>query len=396
MSTPVGLAPIQTRKPHLLDRMKYSLGHVVLEINFDLLKFIMAWFQRMKIDVAKLIAMVESMPCLWDPTCPDYMQKNKRMDCWGTICAELFPQWHEADAALQHKIELDVRKRWRSVKDRFHKIRNEGMKSGSSPKKPNFIYYDELSFLCTSRKTRETSGNVAVQTPVDDEEGQESLLQPHQEGPSANIDQFSSEHEGDIESGTVQDKSPPRPTIITSGPTKYIKPKNKKKNTKNIQLEEDVICNETLKLLNTSAKEDDIDHFGISIAGRIRKIKDEKKKNTCMTAICGMLTCYEEEGSFPSSGAIISKIEQFFDDVKNPPAQKNTATIAHNPIYIQKPYSLNTNTYNQNVPQQYLHPGIQTQKPQSSQINIQPPLNVNLHSQQPPQGYFSRQLFSEP
>ncbi|KAM4034445.1 uncharacterized protein ACNLHF_021072 [Anomaloglossus baeobatrachus] len=235
-------------------------------INFDLLKFIMAWFQRMKIDVAKLIAMVESMPCLWDPTCPDYMQKNKRMDCWGTICAELFPQWHEADAALQHKIELDVRKRWRSVKDRFHKIRNEGMKSGSSPKKPNFIYYDELSFLCTSRKTRETSGNVAVQTPVDDEEGQESLLQPHQEGPSANIDQFSSEHEGDIESGTVQDKSPPIPTIITSGPTKYIKPNNKKKNTKNIQLEEDVICNETLKLLNTSAKEDDIDHFGISIA----------------------------------------------------------------------------------------------------------------------------------
>ncbi|KAM4045366.1 uncharacterized protein ACNLHF_009192 [Anomaloglossus baeobatrachus] len=227
----------------------------------------MAWFQRMKIDVAKLIAMVESMPCLWDPTCPDYMQKNKRMDCWGTICAELFPQWHEADAALQHKIELDVRKRWRSVKDRFHKIRNEGMKSGSSPKKPNFIYYDELSFLCTSRKTRETSGNVAAQTPVDDEEGQESLHQPHQEGPSANIDQFSSEHEGDLESGTVQDKSPPRPTIITSSPTKYIKPKNKKKTTKNIQLEEDVICKETLKLLNTSAKEDDIDHFGISIAG---------------------------------------------------------------------------------------------------------------------------------
>ncbi|KAM4050698.1 uncharacterized protein ACNLHF_018181 [Anomaloglossus baeobatrachus] len=173
--------------------------------------------------------MVESMPCLWDPTCPDYMQKTKRMDCWGTICAELFPQWHEADAALQHRIELDVRKRWRSVKDRFHKLRNEGMKSGSSPKKSNFIYYDELSFLCTSRKTRETSGNVATETPVDDEEGQVSLHQQHQDGPSGSIDHNSSENEGEIEIVSVPEKSPPRSTRISSGPSKYIKPKNKKK-----------------------------------------------------------------------------------------------------------------------------------------------------------------------
>ncbi|KAM4050131.1 uncharacterized protein ACNLHF_013666 [Anomaloglossus baeobatrachus] len=250
-------------------------------------------------------------------------------------------------------------------------------------------------FLCTSRKTRETSGNVAAETPVDDEEGQESLHQQHQDGPSGSIDHISSENEGEIEIGSVPEKTPPRTTPITSGPSKYIKPKNKKNPTKNIQLEEDVICNETLKLLNTTAQEDDIDHFGISIAGRIRKIKDVKKKNTCMTAICGMLTCYEEEGSFPSSGSIISKIEQIFEDVKNPPTQKNTATMAPNQIYIPKPYSVNQNTYNPNVHQQYLQQPIQTQKSQSSQMNIHPPLNVNLQSQQQPHGYFSSQLFSD-
>ncbi|KAM4039844.1 uncharacterized protein ACNLHF_017824 [Anomaloglossus baeobatrachus] len=190
----------------------------------------MAWFQRMKIDVGKLISMVESMPCLWDPTCPDYMQKTKRMDCWGTICAELFPQWHEADAALQHRIELDVRKRWRSVKDRFHKIRNEGMKSGSSPKKPNFIYYDDLSFLCTSRKNRETSGNLtSLETPVGDGEGHESLHQQDLDGPCGSIEHITSENEGDIENVSVPEKSPPRATNNNSGPSKYIKPKNKKK-----------------------------------------------------------------------------------------------------------------------------------------------------------------------
>ncbi|KAM4044012.1 uncharacterized protein ACNLHF_008118 [Anomaloglossus baeobatrachus] len=115
---------------------------------------------------------VESVPCLWDPCSLEYMMKVKRADCWLTICCELFPQWHEADAALQHKIELDVGKRWRSVKDRFNKIRTEGMKSGSSPKKPNFIYYEDLKFLCTSRQLRPTSGNI---TPLDTaaDEGQD-------------------------------------------------------------------------------------------------------------------------------------------------------------------------------------------------------------------------------
>ncbi|KAM4018561.1 uncharacterized protein ACNLHF_007860 isoform 1-T3 [Anomaloglossus baeobatrachus] len=124
----------------------------------------MAWYKRLKLDVPKIIRLVESMPCIWDPTCPEYLQKIRRSDSWISICRELYPQWDEADKALQKRIEQDVRKRWRSVKDRYNKIRREGTKSGRSPVQPNFIYYEDLKFLSTGRILRPTQGNITAET----------------------------------------------------------------------------------------------------------------------------------------------------------------------------------------------------------------------------------------
>ncbi|KAM4029954.1 uncharacterized protein ACNLHF_022134 [Anomaloglossus baeobatrachus] len=145
----------------------------------------MAWYNRLKIDVPKMISLVETFPCLWDPSSPEYSHKQKRENSWLIICRELFPRWHEVDAALQNQIEKDIRKRWRSVKDRYNRFQTEANRSGSSPSKFKFPFYDELQFLQTSRVLRPTEGNIdPPQEPTTDSTmGSEELVlqQPPQD-----------------------------------------------------------------------------------------------------------------------------------------------------------------------------------------------------------------------
>ncbi|CAJ0931401.1 unnamed protein product [Ranitomeya imitator] len=61
----------------------------------------------------------------------------------------------------------DVRKRWRSVTDRF--IKSLKTPSGSYPPRKRMPFADQLQFILSSRSLRRTESNVYGQTPPDHE-----------------------------------------------------------------------------------------------------------------------------------------------------------------------------------------------------------------------------------
>ncbi|KAM4048907.1 uncharacterized protein ACNLHF_019946 [Anomaloglossus baeobatrachus] len=119
----------------------------------------MTWYERMRLDVGKLIQLIEGMPAIWDPSDPAYSDRQDWHRCWMRIVHVLYPLFDSAPASVQRKIEDDVRKRWRTVRDRYHKFLQRSSKSGISPPK-KCPYYDDLHFLSTSRRLRSTEGNV--------------------------------------------------------------------------------------------------------------------------------------------------------------------------------------------------------------------------------------------
>ncbi|KAM4035001.1 uncharacterized protein ACNLHF_021715 isoform 2-T2 [Anomaloglossus baeobatrachus] len=125
-----------------------------------LLKPSIGMYRRMAIDVRKLIGLVETMPQLWNSAAEGYRDRHERNMCWTSVCRDLYPEWDDADCQLQYEIERDVRKRWRSVRDRFHKFHATAASSGSTFCKKKY-FYEQLQFLLTRRTLRHTESNVA-------------------------------------------------------------------------------------------------------------------------------------------------------------------------------------------------------------------------------------------
>ncbi|KAM4018778.1 uncharacterized protein ACNLHF_027082 [Anomaloglossus baeobatrachus] len=258
----------------------------------------MAWYNRKKMDVPKLISLVESMPCLWDMASPDYSKKQLRENSWITVCRELYPRWHEADANLQNNIESDIRKRWRSVKDRFFKCLSECNKSGASPSKTHIAYQEELQFLCSGRVLRQTEGNIgepeepALESTINNEDqsshASEELVVP----PPIIVDPLCPTTSG---SSTVA------PISGTGGHEIQRAKKRKNPTTLASTKPNDPLTTQTLEFLKNTSTEDEFDTFASSMAKRLRQLNNKAKQSACMTAFCGLLAGFEEEGPFPTA-----------------------------------------------------------------------------------------------
>jgi len=48
-------------------------------------------------DIAKLIELIESKPCLWDKTSDSYKDKIEKSKAWREICADLEDDFHQTD-----------------------------------------------------------------------------------------------------------------------------------------------------------------------------------------------------------------------------------------------------------------------------------------------------------
>ena len=55
-------------------------------------------------DVATLIELIESKPCLWDKTSDSYKDKIEKSKAWREICAVLEGEFHQIDGKKQHEI----------------------------------------------------------------------------------------------------------------------------------------------------------------------------------------------------------------------------------------------------------------------------------------------------
>ncbi|XP_066461895.1 uncharacterized protein [Eleutherodactylus coqui] len=140
----------------------------------------MAWYQRMGINVSRMIMLVESKPQIWDTADEGYSDRDVKADAWLSVCSGMYPDWDTATAARQNEILKDVKNRWRSVRDRYKKHEKECEKSGSSPSKKKCPYAEELAFIRSGRQLRPTSGNVQPSQSASQETSEESGQQATQ------------------------------------------------------------------------------------------------------------------------------------------------------------------------------------------------------------------------
>ncbi|XP_073424723.1 RNA-binding motif, single-stranded-interacting protein 3 isoform X3 [Dendrobates tinctorius] len=116
------------------------------------------------------MAKVRDFQAIWDPSDEAYKDRYYRDHCWTKVLRRLYPDWDSCNNATQLQIEKDVKQRWRSVKDRFHKYVASCNKSGSSPTRHSFPFYEELQFLLTGRTLHSTQGNIDPPAEEDSEE----------------------------------------------------------------------------------------------------------------------------------------------------------------------------------------------------------------------------------
>ncbi|XP_077111471.1 uncharacterized protein LOC143767209 [Ranitomeya variabilis] len=246
-----------------------------------------------------VIYKVCDIPAIWDAADVSYKDKYFRDHCWSKICRDLYPEWDSLSIANQLEIEKHVRQRWRSVRDRFNKFINSCDRSGSSPSRKTFPFYDELQFLLTSRTLRRTEGNLSTPPPVDDtsEDGAGSssgaggtislsvtTASAGATCPAAAAGTSTAAAVGS--SGTAE-------AVVTEKRAVYpVAGESSKKKKKNMNEDKtEKIASDTLTLLKQSSTEDQCDFFALTIARKARSLPPDRQSlfmSLCQTSLTAL------------------------------------------------------------------------------------------------------------
>ncbi|XP_077148333.1 uncharacterized protein LOC143809052 [Ranitomeya variabilis] len=236
------------------------------------------------------------MPAIWDPADEAYKDKYARENCWTRIVRDLNPHYDGYNYSLQQQINKEVKQRWRSVRDHFQKILTSRSKSGSSPVKGSFSWYDELSFLLTSRTLRSTEGNIPAPDTVEDStaETAESADEASALGSQDSIPVVVGTSGICSSSTSSADQSDvPRTQGTSVIPMPITVPPSKKKLGKKKEDKTTKRVNETIDLLNKLTKEDYLDLFGSTIANKARLLAPERLSKF-MRSVHALLDAFEE------------------------------------------------------------------------------------------------------
>ncbi|XP_066448385.1 uncharacterized protein [Eleutherodactylus coqui] len=253
----------------------------------------MAWYQRMGINVARMITLVESRPEIWDPAETGYSDRDLKADAWLSVCTGMYPDWDSGTAALHSEILKDVKNRWWSVRDRYKKHEKDCEKSGMSPSQKKCPYQEQLRFLRTSRVLRASSGNIGAapptdttaspdkdgpgQEPCDDEsrEGTPALEDSQRSTPDLNPTSVSPEVGEQIVScgnTTAPASRACVSRVVTSArASRSVAAGPRRKNSKADATQE------ALSLLRRSETADQWDTMGTAIASRLRELSSERQ-----------------------------------------------------------------------------------------------------------------------
>ncbi|XP_066458146.1 uncharacterized protein [Eleutherodactylus coqui] len=280
----------------------------------------MAWYQRMGINVVRMITLVESRPEIWDPAEPGYSDRDLKADAWLAVCTGMYPDWDSATAAVHSEILKDVKNRWRSVRDRYKKHEKDCEKSGMSPSEKKCPHQEVLHFLRTSQALRASSGNITAAPPTvttaspdKDGPGQESRDDEQREGTPALEDSQRSMPDLNPTSVTPEvgeqsvscgnTTAPARRAchsreVSSERTSRSVAARPRRKNNKPDATQE------ALSLLQRSETEDQWDTMGNAIASRIRELSSERQW-TIPPVVYTVLEIFDSQRPIADSTAII-------------------------------------------------------------------------------------------
>ncbi|XP_069599245.1 uncharacterized protein [Ranitomeya imitator] len=253
----------------------------------------MASYDRMTINVHRLILLVHNSPILWDPTCDDYSNRVKRDDAWDKVVAELYPECLGMVPERKKEILKDIRTRWRSVRDRFKKNVQEQERSGSAPKVKKCPHYDNLQFLLSIRELQETKGNH-----VEDSQGQGSMTEESTsiissckdiKGPASSVSQAAVDCTPNIFSQT-QDRRGSNVRAIRRQAVRRCQQRTK---TLRQTAEATAVTQKAMQFLHRMDSNDNWDYFCASIADGFRKVPAENQW-ACASVMCTVVNLFQK------------------------------------------------------------------------------------------------------
>ncbi|XP_044761075.1 uncharacterized protein LOC123318262 [Coccinella septempunctata] len=109
-------------------------------------------------DTEKFIKCVKNNPTIWKKNSKGYGDRVMRESCWNLIGQHMFDSWDEKTEEERHEEVINMKNKWRHMRDSFNKYINQGKGRFSGVKKRRYIYADNLSFLLQrgSRIARES------------------------------------------------------------------------------------------------------------------------------------------------------------------------------------------------------------------------------------------------
>ncbi|XP_069611018.1 uncharacterized protein [Ranitomeya imitator] len=247
------------------------------------------------------ICMVRDIPCIWDAADVSYKDKYFRDHCWTKIVRDLYPEWDSLSIANQLEIEKNVKQRWRSVRDRYNKFINTCDRSGSSPSRITFPFYDELQFLLTSRTLRRTEGNLSNPPPVDDhsEDGAGTDGAGTSSGAGGTISPSLTTASAEAACPAAAAGTSTAAAVGSSGSSEAVVTEKRapypvagesiKKKKKNDKTEK--MASDTLDLLKQSSSEDQCDFFALTIARKARSLPPDRQSlfmSLCQTSLTAL------------------------------------------------------------------------------------------------------------
>ncbi|XP_069624132.1 uncharacterized protein [Ranitomeya imitator] len=294
-------------------------------------------YRRMGIDVGRLIDLVRDYPALWDPADESYKDKYFRELAWTKIVRDLIPDLDKYPGSTQQQIDNDVRKRWRSIRDRFTKFLNECSKSGSSPSKSKFPFSEELQFLVSSRTLRKTEGNMSV-ADLEDSDKEDGAGSSSGVGgtiststPTASAESAStSAAAASTSSSAAAEASDSAEAVRVEKRAVYpVAAEKKKKKTKKNQDDQTVqIACDTLDLLKKSSSDDHCDSFAITVARKTRSLPPDRQ-SLFMSMVQMSLTALEDPAPISPYNEVLMGVLGLFR-----PRHRTPETQATRPQYL--------------------------------------------------------------
>ncbi|XP_071982570.1 uncharacterized protein [Engystomops pustulosus] len=246
---------------------------------------------------------VKARPQLWDKTYKDYSDNQKRENLWHEICLEMDSRWASLPSREKWRQEEELRKRWRSCRDRFRKDLAIKEKSGSSPtnRRP-YQHFDELMFLAPTRSLRSTQGNFVDE---DSNQTREADMEDESLPMSQGMDQDNVTFEEEMLSPVVAESPPPVPdeSLPIAGRTRAVRRRNTQPTTANVS----AIEIEAVNLLRKVGSEDLYDGFGHLVAGQCRNLPTEKQ-STFMTFVVGIAEIFANTPILPGADIILKRL----------------------------------------------------------------------------------------